>query len=140
MKFWKRKPRTWTRPRRLPDLRIAVRWLMIAAGLCFGLSLCLGAGSLILLNLPIDGQGTIYSKDYDETKFQGLRTGMTAKEVEAIMGQPLRIIPLNQHQGIRDEELWHYSEQPDPTADFWRRWVEFKAGRMTRIISDYWYD
>jgi hypothetical protein len=105
---------------------------------------CLGIGlaaiRFILMNAPIGGLGTIYSDQYDEIKFDGLRAGMTKNEVEAIMGQPLKKEPWNQHMGLHDEEMWYYSDQPNATANYWRRWVHFHDGKATSIISDYWYD
>jgi outer membrane protein assembly factor BamE (lipoprotein component of BamABCDE complex) len=81
-----------------------------------------------------------YSKNYDETKFDSLREGMTAKEVEAIMGEPVKKGRLNHTEGHEDGEQWWYTAQSDPTADYLRRWVVFTAGRVTRIISEDWYD
>jgi outer membrane protein assembly factor BamE (lipoprotein component of BamABCDE complex) len=120
---------------RLPDLQAKVRWLMIGTGLCFCLPFCCQAGCEILLR-----PGTIYSKNYDETKFDSLREGMTAGEVEAIMGEPVRRYSLYHTEGHEDEEQWWYTAQSDPTADYLRRWVVFKAGRVKTLISDYWYD
>jgi hypothetical protein len=118
---------------------------MIIVGVCFIVTLCGIAGSDFLRNvdlpfLPLDGGGTIYSKNYDETKFHRLRVGMTENEVVAIIGEPLRKVPLWVSPEVVDGEQWFYSDQPDATADFWRRWVSFKSGRVTQIISDYWYD
>ena len=130
----------WRPSMSVRNLRTATRRLIIAASVSFILPLCCLAGCEILLNLPLGGQGTIYSKNYDETKFAGLRAGMTAEEVEAIMGPPLRKIPMEHTTGSKDDEQWFYSDQPEATADFWRRWVSFHAGKVTNIISDYWYD
>jgi outer membrane protein assembly factor BamE (lipoprotein component of BamABCDE complex) len=83
---------------RLPNLQTKVLWLMIVAGLCFCLPLCFQAGCQALLR-----QGTIYSKNYDETKFDSLREGMTPRVVEAIMGEPLWKAPLPHTEGHEDQ-------------------------------------
>jgi hypothetical protein len=46
---------------------------------------------------------------------------MTNREVETIMGEPLKNVPWNQHLGIHNEEMWFYSDQPNEVANFWRR-------------------
>jgi hypothetical protein len=120
---------------RLPRPRFTVRRAMFAVA-CIGI--CLAGLRVILLNAPIGGLGTIYSEKYDKTKFESLRDGMTAKEVEAIMGEPLKKVPWNQHMGVHDEEMWFYSDQPNIYANYWRRWVHFQDGKTTMIINDYW--
>jgi hypothetical protein len=42
--------------------------------------------------------------------------------------------------GPHDEEMWYYSTQPNDTANFWRRWVHFKNGKVVEIINDFWVD
>ncbi len=37
----------------------------------------------------LDGHYTVYAKGYSESKFRSLRVGMTARQVEDIMGPPL---------------------------------------------------
>jgi hypothetical protein len=103
-------------------------------------AICLAGLRVILLNAPIGGLGTVYSEKYDETRFERLRAGMTKEEINEAMGQPLKKVPWNQHMGVHDEEMWFYSDQPNSTANFWRRWVHFDGGEATSIISDYWYD
>jgi hypothetical protein len=104
------------------------------------LGFCLVIVWWIVLNAPIGGLGTIYSQNDDETKFHGLREGMTAQEVKTRMGPPLEKMPWNQHMGVHDEEMWYYSNQRNATASFWRRWVLFEQDRAKAVISDYWYD
>jgi hypothetical protein len=100
------------------------------------LAICL-AGLRVILNLP---SGGIPIPKYDETKFESLRAGMTGKEVEAIMGEPLDKIPWNQHMGVHDEEMWLYIDQANASAEFWRCGVHFRDGKMQAIISDFRYD
>jgi SmpA / OmlA family len=119
---------------RLSRPRFTVRRMMIEVA-CLGLGL---AGTrFVLRELPFGGSlGTVYSKDYDETKFGSLRVGMSAKEIESIMGHPLM-----KEQFARDDlELWYYSDQTNAVSSFWRRWVCFRQGKATEIINDYWID
>lgn len=104
------------------------------------IGLHLAALRTLLLHEPFFGFGTIYSVQYDEGRFLSLRVGMTRAEVEAIMGRPLRVVPWNQHMGRHDEEMWFYSDQPDATANFHRRWVCFEDGKVVVVINDFWVD
>ncbi len=114
--------------------RLTVRRMMIGVA-CLGLGL---AGTrFVLRELPFGGGlGTIYSKDYDETKFCSLRAGMSAREIESIMGHPLKKV---QFTGD-DHELCYYSDQTNAVSSFWRRWVYVRQGKATEIINDYWID
>lgn len=122
---------------RLSRPRFTVSRMMIGVA-CLGL--CLAGTRFVLLNFPSGGLGTIYSEDYDETKFRSLRAGMSAREVESIMGHPLKKVRWGQNTGEDDLEMWCYSDQPNVVADFWRRWVYFRQGKATDIINDYWID
>ena len=87
----------------LPSFQAAMRRLVISVGVCFIATLSWIAGCVILPNLPFGGEGTVYSKNYDEKKFRSLRVGMTAKEVESIMGEPLTKVPLRVSRGFTME-------------------------------------
>ena len=119
----------------LPRPRFTLRRAMFAVA-CLGI--CLAGLRFILLNAPIGGLGTIYSEKYDESKFESLRVGMTAKEVQAIMGEPLKKVPWSEHMGFQDEEMWYYSDQRNIYANYWRRCVHFRDGKTTMTINDYW--
>jgi hypothetical protein len=82
--------------------------------------------------------GTVYSQQYSWSRFRSLRRGMTDREVEAIVGPPLKKVPWAQYMGIHDESMWYYSDQPTITSNFWRRWVHFHDGKVTDIFSDFW--
>jgi hypothetical protein len=69
---------------RLPGPRFTVRRMMMIGVIC--IAFFFGIVRVIVLNDPMFGMGTVYSENYDETKFQRLHAGMTPKEVEAIMG------------------------------------------------------
>jgi outer membrane protein assembly factor BamE (lipoprotein component of BamABCDE complex) len=99
------------------------------------LGLCLAVIRFIALNAPVGGLGTIYSRDYDEAKFHSLQIGMTKKQVEAIMGPPLKM-----EASSDSDQRWYYSDQRNDTANFWRRFVHFFEGKVAFIVSDYWHD
>jgi hypothetical protein len=116
---------------RLPRVRFTTKGMIFAVawlGVCFG-------GILACISIdPFTGLGTVYSERYSEARFNGLRPGMTAGDVEAIMGPPLKKVAWN------SQEMWLYSNQPHSTANFWRRWVYLQDGRTTTIINDFWVD
>ena len=119
---------------RLPRPRFTVRRLMVGV-ICT--AFFFGIVRALILNDPMFGMGTVYSENYDETKFQSLHAGMTLKEVEAIMGKPLKIVSW---KVPTTGEVWKYSDQPNIISNFWRRWVEFQDGKVAEVIIDYWVD
>jgi hypothetical protein len=94
----------------------------------------------LVFSEPFFGFSTFYSDQYSDSAFNSLRVGMTHVEVEAIAGRPLRKAPSSQTSGINDEEMWFYSDRPDPTSNFWRRWVFFKNGKVVTVINDFWVE
>jgi hypothetical protein len=89
------------------------------------------------------GFSTIYAEGFSESRFITLRVGMSRGDVEAIVGRPLRKVPWNESYpppGPHDNEMWHYSDQRDDTANFHRRWVYFENGKVVEIINDFWVD
>ncbi|WP_165073761.1 hypothetical protein [Paludisphaera rhizosphaerae] len=78
---------------------------------------------------------TYYAPGFSEAKFASLREGMSADEVEAILGRPLQKVP--QADGGM---LWTYSDRDDDTCDFEMRWVYFKSGEIRRVVKMYWDD
>jgi hypothetical protein len=110
--------------------RFTVRRMMIGVG-CLGLCLW-----VTFRELPFGGNlGTIYSKGYDETKFRSLRAGMSAREIESIMGSPLKKVPMT-----GDYELWYYSDQVNALSSYWRRWVYVRHGKAMEVVNVYWVD
>lgn len=127
-----------TRPAgRMPRRRLTVAQAMVVVAL---IGLHLAAMRALLFHEPFFGFNTIYSEQYDEGRFLSLRVGMTRAEVQAILGRPLRIAPWNGNTGPQVEEMWFYSDQPDVTANFYRRWVYFKDGKAVAVINDFWVD
>jgi hypothetical protein len=78
---------------------------------------------------------TDYAEGYSESKFLGLREGMSEREVEALLGRPLERIP--QPDGT---VLWTYSDRDDCTCDFEMRWVYLDEGRVKSIANMHWYE
>jgi hypothetical protein len=111
-------------------------WMVIIAILGINLA----ALRALVIHDPFLGFGTIYSERYSEGRFQTLRVGMSRGEVEAIMGRPVCVTPWNQETGPHGRERWHYTDQPNDTANFHRRWVYFEDGKVVDIINDFWID
>jgi outer membrane protein assembly factor BamE (lipoprotein component of BamABCDE complex) len=85
-----------------------------------------------LFRLIVFGHWTVYSNSYDERRFEKIQVGMTAEEVESLMGVPRSKEPIDGY------ETWMYTEQGNQTISFWRRWVIFDKGRVFRILNDYY--
>jgi hypothetical protein len=126
-----------TSSERIPRQRLTVRGLMVIVLL---IGIHLATVRALLSREPLFGFSTFYSEGYSETRFLTLRVGMSDREVEAIVGRPLRKVPWNQHMGPHDEEMWQYSDRPDDTANYWRRWVLFENGKVVAVINDFWLD
>ncbi len=85
---------------------------------------------------------TVYATGYDEGLFRRVKIGMTSKEVESILGCPIRKESASNHYGWGDEK-WIYSDPPPPGTigdNYWRRWVIFKGGKVAAIVDDYYED
>lgn len=102
---------------------------------CLGTALGL-AGSLYLLTDQL-GYYTVYSPSYNESRFDSIMIGMSSRQVEAIMGSPLKKT-FQVYQG--GDEMWAFSDQPTITSDYWRRWIIFEKGRASVIVKDFWLD
>ena len=81
-------------------------------------------------------ENTIYFLAYSETTFRQARAGMTTKEVEALMGPPLRKVPWFDGPFTN----WQYTTQYNPTLNFWRRWVFIRNGKVAFVVNDYGVD
>jgi hypothetical protein len=120
------------RPRR----RLTVAQMMVAVA-WIGIHLATLRALLILD--PFFGFSTFYAEQYSESRFRTIRVGMTPGEVEAIIGRPLGKDPLDSSSGS-PQEMWYYSDRPDKTANYWRRWVVFENGKVVMVINDFWFD
>jgi hypothetical protein len=115
-------------------LRFTVREMMVAVAL-----LGMGLGTArwwVQYNFA-----TVYALGYSESQFRRVRIGMTAMEVESILGLPIRKVSNSPLWTLY--ENWIYSEPP-PTGtwgdNYWRRWVMFENGRVAVIVDDYFED
>jgi len=108
-------------------------------------------------------ENTEYSESFTETGFSKVRPGMTKEPVYALVGQPLQIIKksgihivsfLEYRNGlwheeshtpeenmIIDSEIYYYSRQAHPTADWYVRAVTFSSeGVVTSIARTFYVD
>jgi hypothetical protein len=120
------RPRRWT----VASMLVTVAW----AGIY------LATTKALLVTDPFFGFSTFYSDRFSQRAFDSVRVGMSQREVENIVGKPLRKLPWNQEAGAHDEELWCYSDRTDDTFNFWRRWVCFTDGKVVWIANDFWVD
>ncbi len=81
------------------------------------------------------GNPTVYSNGFAENKFRSIKVGMTAAEVAAVLGPPLKREPFGGFPLV-----WYYSDQKTAVDNFWRRWIAFENGRVSEVISDFWVD
>jgi outer membrane protein assembly factor BamE (lipoprotein component of BamABCDE complex) len=82
--------------------------------------------------------GTTFSPDYSENGFNQIRMGMNRAEVQALIGDPLKIAPMINHG-----EQWYYSQDGGNFGDFaWLfRAINFNQhGTVTGIERAVFYD
>ncbi|MHB1558574.1 MAG: hypothetical protein ACYC61_14045 [Isosphaeraceae bacterium] len=92
----------------------------------------------------VDGYDTLYAEGYNESSFGSLRVGMTARQVEEIMGPPLArgeyhsvpgAGPIAPGQG-QSGEYWSYARGGKHAEHgktyYWKRDVYFRKG----VVSD----
>ncbi len=81
-------------------------------------------------------RSTVYSVEYDESRFQQVRVGQTSKEVEALMGPPLTKVPWPD-QGIVN---WSYTVKRFGYSNYWRRDVFMENDKVDQVSSFYEID
>ncbi len=81
-------------------------------------------------------RSTVYSVEYDESRFQQVRVGQTSKEVEALMGPPLTKVPWPD-QGIVN---WSYTAKRFGYSNYWKRSVFMENDKVDHVSSMYWID
>jgi SmpA / OmlA family len=119
-------------------LRFTVRGMMVAV-------LLLGVGLGTARWWVRYNFATVYAPSYREDRFAQVRVGMTRREVELLLGRPLRKAPLP-GESWEPDDIWVYSEPPAPGClgdNYWRRWVVFdrgEDGRVVAIVDDYYWD
>jgi hypothetical protein len=142
--------------------RFTVRRMMVAVTIA-GIVLAV-AKTIFIDNRPLDvliatlsaldGDFTVYADGFNESRFRSLRVGMTARQVEIIMGPPLArgqwqdsggSGPITPGVGTL-EDLWRYSRAGrapragNATANYWRREVWFRGGAVYSIDRTYYVD
>lgn len=81
-------------------------------------------GTVTLLLL---GDHTEYAPSYSDSGFRRIRTGMTAVEVEAILGRPLDEWTASSNEG---RVHWRWAKSHDGSPNFRVRVVTFAQGRV----------
>ncbi len=141
---------------RLPRPRASFRRAMIAIAV---LGIVLASARLWFIdNNPrdvlfasisaLEGHYTIYSEVYRESRFRSLRAGMTARQVEDIMGPPLakgRWMAADgggptTTEGGTLHDLWHYTRAGKSRGNYWRREVWFRDGLVYATDRSYYLD
>lgn len=96
----------------------------------------------------LDGEFTVYRDGFRESAFRSLRVGMTARQVEDIMGpsldvgqwsETLQVQPLLLEVG-RSHASWGYTRPGRPMGDYWRREVWFKDGAVHHLERGFHVD
>jgi hypothetical protein len=120
-----------------PRGRLTVARLMVLVAV---VGVHLATVRVLLMREPFFGMGTVYSEGYSDGRFSKLVIGMSAAEVESIMGRPLRKVPWDVNSSPPKTEMWFFSDQPTGMANYHRRWVRFENGQVTEVINEFWYD
>jgi hypothetical protein len=127
---------------RFPHLRLTVRQMMLAVA-AFGLALALARRVFVedwpdqLLLSAYFGDGTVYARGYDESKFRAIRIGMTAPQVERLAGLPLRRMT---PYWPGADDLWLYTDFSQRRTCHRRRWVIFRDGKVVEVRNDFYVD
>lgn len=78
---------------------------------------------------------TEYSNGYSDWKFLKLKQGMSASEVQALLGAPLRVTEFPKEH----EQVWFYSRSPHDTH-YRCRVVEFRDSVVAKIHTEFYVD
>ncbi len=108
-----------------PRFRLSVRMIMLMLVLS-------GTMIFVLRGCFLHPDNTIYADKLSETGFRQIRAGMTTKEVQALIGAPLRESPYS-----GDASVWHYTDQYNRTRSFSRRWLVIGYDRVEEVVNDY---
>ena len=95
----------------------------------------------VLYLLAMTEDSTLYATGYSEKAFWEVHPGMSAEEVEELLGKPLW-----RREGAPGEEVWAYSgvECPEGCVTcrvgfYWKRWVVFDGGgKVLHVEGQYW--
>jgi len=71
---------------------------------------------------------TIYTPDYSDSKWNSLRTGMTADQIQSILGEPFSKSSLL-NTDAHGKSVWSYSRSPTGISN-WKREVQLEVGKV----------
>jgi hypothetical protein len=108
-------------PRTAMGLIAAIAWIGIALG---------------FMHWVFIDSSTIYAAGYDEARFRQIQIGMTAAQVESMLGPPLH----RYNRSSVEIQDWGYTEGASSTSNYWRREVMIEDGKVKAVVSDYWWD
>lgn len=145
---------------RWPRLRFRVRRMMVVVAVVGIVLACVKyafvdnrPGDIVAAALAaVDGYDTDYAEGYNERSFRSLRVGMTARQVEKIMGPPLARGEYHSVAGTgpiapglgQPGEYWSYA-RGGKHAEYgktyhWKRDVYFRNGVVNDIDRTFYID
>jgi hypothetical protein len=92
-----------------------------------------------VISSVVDGQGTVYASGYTESRFRRLNIGMTARQVEDLLGPPLAQGEWLSSRGIM-EPHWSYTLPYRHLGDYWIRRVYFCNGFVDHTDKHFYLD
>jgi hypothetical protein len=86
----------------------------------------------------LDGSATVYAEGYSESKFRSIRVGMTARQVEEIMGPPFTRSSCYSTLGFMNtSNHWGYSRPNKPLGFHKLRAIWFRDGKVSWVENSY---
>ena len=80
-------------------------------------------------------EGTIWSPDFDEKKFDLIKIGMSSKEVLELLGNPL-----DYDENCVSSCFWCYTKQDSGTSDFDQRCLVLDKNKVVEIRKSFFID
>jgi outer membrane protein assembly factor BamE (lipoprotein component of BamABCDE complex) len=125
---------------RFPRVRLTVRRMMLVVA-ALGLTLAMARRVFVadwpdqLLLSICFGDGTVYAKGYDESRFRAIRIGMTASQVEMLVGPPLP-----RPSWWPEDDVWFYTFFSQQRTSHRMRRVVFRDGKVVEVINAFYVD
>lgn len=89
------------------------------------------------LSVLAPDEATVWAVGYSDAGFKRLRTGMTERDVAAILGEPLESYLV---EGSPDLVGWRYSRGAKDDASYHERAVLFRDGEVVEVFCDFYVD